>query len=86
MLVPFPTADPEQKRLGDRVRRLREARGLSRDRLASEIGLGPDALARAEQGRRRLASDELHRVTLALHVPMRLLFEPAVDLSRLRRL
>jgi transcriptional regulator with XRE-family HTH domain len=85
MIVPFPTTDPELRRLGDRVRRLREARGFSRDRLAAEVGLGLEALTRAEQGRRRLAADELHRVTLALHVPMRLLFEPA-DLSGLRRL
>jgi hypothetical protein len=42
-------------------------------------------LACAERGRARLTSGQLYAATLALHVPMRLLFEPMLDAAALRR-
>ena len=42
------------------------------------------ALATAERGRTRLTSGQLYAATLALHIPMRLLFEPSLDTTALR--
>ena len=83
-VIAFPTA--EDVRLGRGVRRLREARGLTLARLASESRLDPDRLDLAEHGRAHLTSAELHAVINALHAPLGLLFQPQSDLSALRKL
>jgi transcriptional regulator with XRE-family HTH domain len=85
MIIELPAVDPEQQAQGARVRAVREARGLSLEALASALDLAPTDLARAERGRRRLTASELHRASLALHVPMWLLFADA-DVSKLRRI
>ena len=85
MIVQFPGADAQDAAVGGRVRRIREARGLSQDRLALDMGLSREALARAEFGRAHLTSCQLYAASMALHVSLRLLAED-VDLSRLRPL
>lgn len=75
-IIPFPPVDPAFAPVGMRVRSLREARGMSLDQLALEMRLERSVLARAEVGRARLSSSQLYAAALALHVPMRLLFEP----------
>jgi DNA-binding XRE family transcriptional regulator len=85
-IIPFPPVDPAWAPIGERVRQLREARGLSQQQLALEMRLTREVLARAERGRVRLTSGQLYAATLALRVPMRLLFEPGLDLRAVRRL
>jgi transcriptional regulator with XRE-family HTH domain len=81
----LPPVDPAWAAIGERVRSLREARGISQDQLAREMRLDRRVLACAERGRVRLTSGQLYAATLSLHVPMRLLFEPILDADQLRR-
>jgi transcriptional regulator with XRE-family HTH domain len=86
VIIELPSIDPVQAALGAQLKRLRRARGLTLHELAEEIEISPARLGLGEQGRIRLTSAELHGVTAALHIPMRLLWEPTADLTRLRRL
>jgi transcriptional regulator with XRE-family HTH domain len=86
MLVSLPPIDPELQAVGERLRCIREARGLSQLELAEALGVAREALAQAERGRLRLTSRQLYAAILALRIPMRLLAEPSADLSRIRRL
>jgi transcriptional regulator with XRE-family HTH domain len=83
-VVAFPSG--QDLRLGNGIRRVREARGLSLGRLAAESRLDPLRLDLAEHGRARLNSTELHAVINALHAPLTLLFDTPADLSALRKL
>ncbi|MDB5453153.1 MAG: transcriptional regulator, family [Caulobacteraceae bacterium] len=85
-IIPFPPVDHAWAAIGERVRSLRVARGVSQDRLAREMRLDRRTLACAERGRARLTSSQLYAATLVLHVPMRMLFEPTLDAAALRRL
>ena len=85
-IIALPPVDPAWACIGARVRSLREARGISQDQLAREMRLDRRTLACAERGRVRLTSGQLYAATLALHVPMRLLFEPMLDVASLRRI
>ena len=86
MIIELPSIDPMQAALGAQLKRLRQARGLTLHELAEDIEVSPARLGLGEQGRIRLTSAELHAVTSALHIPLRLLWEPTADLSALRRL
>lgn len=79
----MPPVDPAWAPIGERVRHLREARGLSQEALAREMRLDRRTLACAERGRAKLTSGQLYAATLALHIPMRMLFEPRVDIDQL---
>jgi putative toxin-antitoxin system antitoxin component (TIGR02293 family) len=54
--------------LGDELRRLRRELGLSRDRLASSLGLAPRTLARIEAGQGEAHSSTLDRLAALRHV------------------
>jgi transcriptional regulator with XRE-family HTH domain len=84
-VISLPPVDPNWASIGERVRNLREARGLSQDQLAREMRVEKRVLACAERGRARLTSGQLYAATLALHIPMRLLFEPSLDATAIRR-
>lgn len=86
MVIELPPIDPLHAVVGRQLRRVREARGVGVQQLAIETGLGAARIGLAEQGRVRLTSAELHAVIGALRIPLRLLHEPAADLSGLRRL
>lgn len=83
VVINLPPVDAAFAPIGDRLHRLRLARGLTVERLAREMRLDGKALAMAERGRLRLTSGQLYAATLALHVPMRLLFEPSLDIDAL---
>jgi transcriptional regulator with XRE-family HTH domain len=84
-VITLPPVDPAWAPIGERVRSLREARGLTQEQLAREMRLERRVLACAERGRIRLTSGQLYAATLALHIPMRLLFEPSLDATAIRR-
>lgn len=84
MIVPFPSRDSTWAPIGERICALREARGLSLDELALKVRLSRADLARAEAGRGTLSTGQLYAVASALHVPMRMLFEPSFDITSVR--
>ena len=85
-IIALPPVDPTWASIGARVRLLREERGITQDQLARDMRLDRRTLACAERGRVRLTSGQLYAATLALHVPMRTLFEPLLDATALRRI
>jgi transcriptional regulator with XRE-family HTH domain len=85
-IIALPPVDPTWARIGAKVRLLREERGITQDQLARDMRLDRRTLACAERGRVRLTSSQLYAATLALHVPMRALFEPMLDAADLRRI
>ena len=72
--------------IGQRLRSVRQARGLEVDDLARRAHLPSSELSLAESGRARLDSAQVHALTDALHVSPRILFEPGLDVTGLRRL
>jgi transcriptional regulator with XRE-family HTH domain len=62
--------------IGRRLRQERVLAGMSRDRLAGALDVGDDAIRAYECGETRLPPDRLAAATLALSVPMSLLFYP----------
>jgi transcriptional regulator with XRE-family HTH domain len=62
---------------GRRLRHLREARGVSVSRLASESGLGKGTLSELETGQRNPTLHTLFAVTTALGVPLSAALPPA---------
>lgn len=86
MIISLPPVNADLEVLGRRLRAIREARGLRLERLADEARLGHAELSMAEHGRLRLDSIQLHALTTALHISPRILFEPAIDVSKLRPL
>jgi transcriptional regulator with XRE-family HTH domain len=86
MIISLPPVRPDLAVVGQRLRAVRQARGLELDDLAQRAHLPAAELSLAETGRARLDSAQLHAVIDALHVSPRILFEPGLDLSRLRRI
>ncbi|MGH3737643.1 MAG: helix-turn-helix domain-containing protein [Micromonosporaceae bacterium] len=69
--------------VGERVRQVRLANGLSQSELAQRVGLDRTMLAKVEGGARRLDALELARLASALNVPMdHFLSAPPAVLSR----
>ncbi len=66
----FPGVDPQDAAVGARLKRWREARGLSLDDLAEAARTSAEDLRRAEAGRGHLDSAAIGAVTAALHLPL----------------
>lgn len=61
--------DTHRKRLGERIKRLREQHGFSQDRLAAKAGIGRITLSRIETGHEQSPRfDTLERIAEALDV------------------
>ena len=86
MIISLPPVDTSLQAVGQRIRAVREARGLTLEQLARDCRLDQAQLSLAEHGRLRLSSIEVHALIGALHVSPRILFEPGLDVSGLRRL
>ena len=56
--------------VGQRIRTLRQKKGMLQEELARKAGLSPSALSNFEQGRRRTSLDWLRKISKALGVPM----------------
>jgi transcriptional regulator with XRE-family HTH domain len=71
------TPDPYAERIGARIRRLREAAGLTLEGLANEADMAKGTLSTLEHGRIRPTVHTLRRVAVALDVqPFDLLVFP----------
>lgn len=64
----------EQKRLGKRIRALRQERGLTQEQAAETMGLHPKYLTRLEQGSANATLGTLVAVSVAFKVKLRDLF------------
>lgn len=85
-VIALPPVDRRLRAVGERLRQLRLAPGLGEARLSAEMRIDREVLLRAERGRVRLTAGQHYAVTLALRPPMRLLFEPGLDVCALRPL
>lgn len=61
--------------VGEKIRQLREARGMSLEELADRLDVPPDCLQDIESGLRRLARDGLQEVSAIFGVPLSSLLE-----------
>lgn len=84
MIISLPPVTADLDAVGRRLRAIREARGLQLEQLADEARINHAELSMAEHGRLRLSSAQLHALTTALHVSPRILFEAAIDVSKVR--
>lgn len=50
----------------NRIKQLREAKGWSAERLAEEAGTSQQQIDRLEKGQRRMTTEWIHRISLAL--------------------
>jgi transcriptional regulator with XRE-family HTH domain len=66
----FPGVDPQDAVVGARIRRWRDARGMSAFELARALSLTPEALRRVEAGREHLDTVQIGVATRALRLPV----------------
>jgi len=66
--------DDVYKIIGERIRKLRKARGLSQERLAERAGIDRSHMGFIEQGRRQPTIATLHKLTKTLNVSLSELF------------
>jgi transcriptional regulator with XRE-family HTH domain len=66
---------PTPRQLGQRLTTRRRAQGLSRYRLAKQLGVSRDYLGRVEQGQSSPTVEMLQRIAKALGVPVSRLLE-----------
>jgi len=69
-----PSKHPALKKLGARVRGIREGRGLSQEALADLAGFGRSYMSGIERGVRNPSALQLLRLARALHVSVGELF------------
>ena len=65
--------------IGDRIRRVREIRGLTVYDLSSRIGIDMDTLERAESGKLVPALGQMVKLSIALHMKMGYFISPGID-------
>lgn len=59
-----------RKALGLRIKRVRQAQGLSQKRLADMVGIDRTYLIQVEQGKRNLGFNNLHKIAAGLGVTL----------------
>lgn len=68
-----------RKRLGQRLRTLRQQKGLSQERLARHAGLSGKFIGEVERGEKSISIDSLYHVAVALDIPLRELTDVRAD-------
>lgn len=72
-------ADLEPRDIGVRIRRAREARGLSQEQLAEMISRTQFSVSEYESGKRRIYAHDLPNIARALGVPLMYFYEDALS-------
>lgn len=70
-----PGPDTGRRVFGERIRTLRQDRGLSQERLAEMAGVHRTYLSSVERGERNVSLDNIYAIAAALSVPPADLFE-----------
>lgn len=74
---------PIERRFGERMRMVRQARGLSASRLAERVGVDVFAVQRSETGQRGMRLGEAVLLCAALGVPLMDMIDPReLDMRR----
>jgi transcriptional regulator with XRE-family HTH domain len=63
-------------KIGRRIRALREKVGMSQEVLAKNMGISRPAVSQIETGERKIAADELQRLSRIFHVSLDEIFDP----------
>ena len=66
-------------KLGHRIKSLRDKTGMSQDTLAKRMKLPRPAISQIENGSRKIATDELLRLSQIFHVPVNNLLHPGKE-------
>lgn len=66
---------PIKKLLGERIRELRKAKGLTQEQLAELVGVEPRHISRVEGGYSSPSIERLARIAEILEVPIKELFD-----------
>lgn len=74
-----PALDTDPREVGLRVRRLREARGVSLSELARRAGIGKATLSGVETGQRNPTLETLWAITAQLGVPIAAILDPPAE-------
>lgn len=70
--------------MGNRIRELRKAIGLTQEEVAETVGTSPQQIARLERSQRRLSEDWMRRIAPALGVSLAaLLSDEAPDIAKI---
>lgn len=75
-MEPLPAFDADPRAVGDRLRRLRQASGVSLSELAKRVGIGKAALSGVETGTSSPTLETLWAITAQLGVPIGTILDP----------
>ncbi|NUT40611.1 MAG: helix-turn-helix domain-containing protein [Thermoactinospora sp.] len=76
---PRPALNTDPHEVGARLRRMREARGISLSELARRAGVGKATLSGVENGSRNPTLETLWAITAQLGVPLAAVLDPPAD-------
>ncbi|GAB2508809.1 helix-turn-helix domain-containing protein [Nocardiopsis aegyptia] len=76
-----PGTEPDEQRIGGRIRALRNARGLSLRALADRLDISASALSQIERGKMRPSVTRLYQIMSELGEPMSAVFEGEEEVS-----
>lgn len=71
-----------QKKLGERIQKLRKIKGFSQDKFAEEINIATTTLSSIETGKAFMTSQTLEKIIKVLNITPRELFTFSEDLSQ----
>lgn len=67
--------EPLKKQFGRRLQQLRVAKGVTQEELAARVELTVESISNMERGIHGPSFDNLEKITLALNIPAKSLFE-----------
>ncbi|WP_331351771.1 helix-turn-helix transcriptional regulator [Cellvibrio sp. UBA7671] len=70
-----PESTSLKKQFGKRLQQVRSSRGLTQEELAEKVGLTIESISNIERGIHGPSFDNLEKITTALNVPAKSLFE-----------
>ncbi|GJD94544.1 helix-turn-helix domain-containing protein [Methylobacterium iners] len=75
--MPTISAIDVDRTVGQRIRALRESKGISQTTLATAIGVSFQQVQKYEKGKNRVSASRLQEIARALDVPVSVLFDEA---------
>jgi transcriptional regulator with XRE-family HTH domain len=77
--MPERALNPVDEAVGARIRLLRKRRKMSQEQLGQAIGVTFQQIQKYENGKNRVGASRLHRVAIALDVPITELFDGSAE-------